>query len=161
LGGCANLEPLNTSAEASTSTGAWQAEFIQICQDYFPRWQGMNTWVLKEGPRGSWRGASTILRTTTEQGYCDHDSKTIYVSAPPEERKATIIHEICHAVTTGGHNKQWRGRLFRAGQRARELAETALATYLEEEANEYAEWPSRGGTSLYGPLEALMSDSPS
>src|SRR5207244_4471215 len=23
------------------------------------------------------------------------------------------------------------------------------------------EWPSRGGTSLYGPLEALMSDSPS
>lgn len=53
------------------------------------------------------------IRAERKFGYCDRAKKIIALSHPltklnTEERvKDTILHEIAHALTTGGHNKEF------------------------------------------------------
>lgn len=101
-----------------------RAEFEMICSNYFSRWRGATAWSFKEGPRAKWKDAAGVQRYTSECGYCDAETRTIWVSAPRSstvERKALIIHECTHAVTSGGHGRQFCSRLRQAAARAAEL----------------------------------------
>jgi hypothetical protein len=82
--------------------------------------------------------------TTRESGYCDRTTKTIYInvgeSASPDGR-LIIIHEICHAVTTGDHGTRFCARLRQSAQRAIALGNQPLHAQLLEEADSYEQAP--------------------
>lgn len=59
--------------------------------------------------------------------------------AGQDEMDRLLIHEICHAVASGGHGKVWQGRMDKAARRADELGRTRLAEMLRQEIVEYQE----------------------
>ena len=103
--------------------------FAEICRDYFPRWRNAVHWTVREGSRDQWVDDQGETRYTMEQGYCDSESCTIWVS---NLNKATLIHEICHAVTGPGHGKRFWARMRQAAQRAEARGETDLAAQLQK-----------------------------
>jgi hypothetical protein len=134
-------------------------KFEEICRTYFPRWHNAQHWKLQEGSRGQWVNAQGEIRYTTEQGYCDSAQRVIWVS---DTSKVTLIHEICHAVTGPSHGKRFRARLRQAAQHAEQLAETALALALSQEADGYEseEGERITPTSIYNMLEDIVRDVP-
>src|SRR6266446_128510 len=81
-------------------------EFRELCQTYFPRWRAATAWCLEESPCAAWINAQGKRQATPERGYCDPSTRRITIHVSPEnvlQRQATIIHEICHAITTVGH----------------------------------------------------------
>jgi hypothetical protein len=65
-------------------------------------------------------------------GYCDKKSKKIGLIRPT---KATIIHEICHAVTTKKHGEAWQNRMRKAIETARVL-NPEIVRDLEDQLNQ-------------------------
>ncbi len=104
--------------------------FAEICRDYFPRWRNAVHWQVRAGSRAQWVEAQGDTRDTTEQGYCDSEKRTIWLSDPS---KATLIHQICHAITGSGHDTRFWARMRQATQRAEALGETDLAAQLRRE----------------------------
>jgi predicted metal-dependent hydrolase len=103
-----------SAGETSRQRQDLQAELAAICLAYFPRWRQAKAWTLREGPRGQWLDEAGTVRTTSEYGYCDPATRTLWVQSGAAQRLVTIIHECCHAVTTGRHGPRFRARLCRA-----------------------------------------------
>jgi hypothetical protein len=149
---------------AEMTNHALHAEFEMICGNYFSRWRGATAWSFKEGPRAKWKDSTGATRYTSENGYCDPNTKQIWLSIPrssPIERKALIIHECTHAVTSGGHGRRFCSRLRRAASRAAELCEDALSTALAAEADMYSETPVIRRSHIYSLVEDILADIPS
>jgi hypothetical protein len=143
------------------------ALFRAICRDYFPRWRAGRHWRLVEGPHGSWVDAQGQTRTTAEQGYCDRTTNTIYLNrdwSNTYDPRLVLIHETCHAVTSGAHNRRFCARLRHAAERATALGDTALSTQLTDEADAYARVlaaPRRPGTSsIASRITDILCDTP-
>jgi hypothetical protein len=120
--------------------------FAEICRDYFPRWRNAQHWELRQGSRGQWIGAQGERLYTTEQGYCDPANRIIWLS---DTSTVTLIHEICHAVTSASHDKRFRTRLRKAAQHAERLGETTLAGALYKEADAYEDETAFTPTAAY------------
>jgi len=141
-----------------------RTEFEAICRDYFPRWRNASAWRLKEGPRAKWKDAAGVQRYTTESGYCDDATRTIWISVPrssPLERKSTIIHECTHAVTGAGHGRLFCSRLRQAASRAAELGEDYLRKALTTEADMYSETPIIRRSHVYSMVQDVLAEIPS
>src|SRR5437867_1252222 len=138
----------------SRTSRTLQAELHSICQTYFPRWRNATTWTLREGPRGHFvsRGRR---QTTSEMGFCDMSLKTIWVNCHRDQRTATLIHEVCHAVAGPGHGKRWCARIRAAGQQAARLGDAGLAAELIKEADSYADTPCVTASEIYCRVEQV------
>jgi hypothetical protein len=128
--------------------------FTAICQTYFPRWRAASTWTVRLGPRASWTNTHGQVCTSGELGYCDRAARTIWITPPVTHR--VLIHESCHAVTSGKHNARFCARLRTAAQQAQALGETALATALLEEADGYAAGTPVRASDIYAQVEEMI-----
>jgi hypothetical protein len=138
------------------------ATFRALCRDFFPRWRDSASWTIMEDSHGSWVDTQGNTQTTTEQGYCDGTTKTIYVNNGWKDRaecRLLIIHEICHAVTSGGHGKRFCTRLRQAAQRASALGDMTLSAQLLEEADGYECGPAFDA-SPYSCIPEILCDNP-
>jgi hypothetical protein len=143
-------------------SAALHATFRALCRDFFPRWRDSASWTIVEGPHGRWVDTQGNTHTTTEQGYCDGMTKTIYVNNGWKDRaecRQLIIHETCHAVTTGSHGTRFCARLRQAAQRASALGDESLSTQLLAEAEAYASGPV-DRASPYDRLQDILCDHP-
>jgi hypothetical protein len=104
-----------------------ETDFRDLCTRDVPRWRGAPQWTIREGPRGEWQ-CGTELRRSSEQGYCDPATKTIWVHVSWRDLHATIIHETCHAVAGGYHGARWQRRMRQA--QAAVCGEQELAEHL-------------------------------
>lgn len=125
-------------------------EFRAIKSLFFPRWDRANRWRISTRSR---RGV---------HGYCDRIRKVIEVAvAPsdPDERDLLLIHEICHAVTSGSHGKAWQARMGRAAERAGSFGRDRLAHRLREEVAAYRE-AGDWRTEMYLMVEGWLETQP-
>jgi hypothetical protein len=139
-----------------------QTTFREICRDFFPRWRTSTGWTIVEGPHGQWVDAQGETHTTREHGYCDLTTKTIFINhgwSRSSEYQLIIIHEICHAVTSGSHDKRFCTPLRHAAQRARDLGDRTLSAKLLEEADAYEHTALALG-SPYRRIPEIVRDNP-
>ncbi len=64
--------------------------FADVRRNYFPRWDRAGRWAVR---------ASAPPGRPTIRGYCDLDTRTIWIAHPDE---LTMIHEVVHAVAGAG-----------------------------------------------------------
>ena len=106
--------------------------FQDTCRDYFPRWRNAPHWKIREGSRAQWGGDDGGTWLSTEAGYCDEETRTIWITPHTNlPLKVMIIHEICHAVAGKWHGQRFFNRLHQASERATALGDTTLATELQ------------------------------
>lgn len=80
-------------------------EFIRTT--YFPRWDRAHEW-------------------TTEWGNAGHDCKKKKIVTKNGDRES-MIHEICHVITSLSHGKRWQARMEQAAQKAESIGNAELA----------------------------------
>jgi len=137
-----------------------QATFHHLCTLYFPRWRAADQWTIREGPRAHWHRGND-QRSTSEQGYCDHVTKTIWINVSGRDLHAAIIHETCHAVAGGYHGIRWQRRMVHAQIRAATLGDTPLAEALANDLEMYQRPGLRANaSSIYGRIEDILLDVP-
>src|SRR5262249_46996395 len=103
---------------------AARQDFKRVARDYFPRWHAWPRWRITTHPRRS------------SQGFCDDVRKVIEIRVArddADEFDAVMIHEICHAVTSGDHGKAWQHRMLQAADRAEKLGRPRLAKLLRDQ----------------------------
>lgn len=120
-----------------------------IASDFFPRWRA-SRWRFQIGDPPGCPGGD---------GWCDKDGHTVWIASAVaegdrDERDRTVIHEVCHAVTTIAHKKMFLGRLGRAAQRADEVGRLALAALLQLEVSLYEEEPDLRAADVYEMVRA-------
>ena len=135
--------------------------FQELSRVYFPRWRGAPMWTIRQGSRARWRNAQGEVCTSSEQGFCDDLTKTIWVNTRPDTLELVIIHEICHAVTSGGHDSQFCKRMRAAAKQATQLGNIVLAEKLEREAAMIEEQPRFTSGMAYQQTEDWIHDNPS
>jgi hypothetical protein len=64
-------------------------------------------------------------------GYCDPEGRKIIVSEGCPNHDDTLIHEICYAVASVGHDKKWQRRMEKAAQKAESIESMDLATAIQ------------------------------
>jgi hypothetical protein len=115
--------------------------FEAVRRAYFPRWDRQGRWTVRVGtPPGRPR-----LR-----GYCDPDTRTIWVAAHPDEH--TMIHEIVHAVAGPGHALRFQERLSKAADVAETQGNAELAGGIHKEVADYAGQPNLSAEDIYGQI---------
>jgi hypothetical protein len=100
--------------------------FDEIRRTYFPRWDRRRRWSFHVGIAPGMRRGS----------FCDTRAKAIYISPDDAESpgaRASIIHEITHAVGHLEHDPPFQHRLGRAADRAAELGDTGLASQIRDD----------------------------
>jgi hypothetical protein len=139
-----------------------QEEWLTLCRRYFPHWHQAHRWTLRNGTRGSYRMSSGKRTLTTEYGFCNTTTHRIYVSIPrtnPQERLLTLLHEGCHALTTGGHGVVWQRRMLTLADRVEQLGEVETAQALRKEVAGYAQ-ALRAVPLVYSLVEDWVIDNP-
>jgi len=76
-----------------------------------------------------------------------------------DEMDMLLIHEICHAVSTGGHGKVWLARLEKAAQKAEKVGRSRLAELLREEITRYQN-PTVGSGDAYRSIVDWVWENP-
>ena len=73
-------------------------------------------------------------------GYCDRDSKTIYLDLDENDWKTDmlIVHEICHAFRDcSNHGKFWRNKMMLVSDRCDQISNFRLADQIRHELENY------------------------
>jgi hypothetical protein len=141
--------------------GATKHLFKQIKREFFPNWDRMNQWKIRRGSRSKWKSGGQQF-FTHESGFCDREKKTIFVS-DSMDNELVIIHEICHAVASGGHGVVWQERFRKAATRAAALGKAELSSQILYEIGKYHEelkYLQGAATAVYGQIENGLLDSP-
>jgi len=108
------------------------AIFGELKEIYFPGWDKANEWHIR---------VSSGLRDIFASGECNCARKIIYLVPEGfrsvETLRATIIHEICHAIypDRSHRSKLFQHKLLRAAEQAQQLGQQSLA----EELNKHVE----------------------
>src|SRR5262249_42220725 len=112
----------------------------RVRADYFPPWRSASKRTVRfaEPPRN----------LANHAAFCDAYPRTIWInrSEPPLE---TLIHEMCHAVTPGGHGMKWQERMRLAARDAETYGDRALARALRGEVQSYFETPKITARGAY------------
>jgi hypothetical protein len=104
--------------------------FKTIAQIYFPRWRNTPKWRCVDGPHAHWVDARGAVHSSSEEGHCDPDTKTIYISLPTP---AVMIHEITHAVAGSSHGTAFRRRMLKAAKTADQQGDATLAATIQDD----------------------------
>ena len=110
-----------------------EQEYQNIRKLFFPRWDREGLWKASSNPPEDGKGCFSLA------GYCDPDNKIIHVMTDSEGYSLTLVHEICHAVTTQSHEKKWFQCMMKANVVADQLGNNQLATEIREDADMFAE----------------------
>ena len=110
-----------------------EQEYQNIRKLFFPRWDKEGLWRVSSNPPEDGKGCFSLA------GYCDPDNKIIHVMTDSEGYSITLVHEICHAVTTLSHRKKWFQRMKKANVVADQLGNNQLATEIRVDADMFAE----------------------
>ena len=109
-----------------------EQEYQNIRKLFFPRWDREGLWKVSSNLPEDGKVSSGL-------GYCDPDNKIIHVMTDSEGYSLTLVHEICHAVTTQSHKEKWFQRMMKANVVADQLGNNQLATEIREDADMFAE----------------------
>jgi hypothetical protein len=105
-----------------------QEQYEEVRRDFFPRWDRQKNWSLH-----------VIQDLDGAHGRCDAPHKRIVSGFNGDELVLVLIHEIAHAVVSGGHGKKWQARMERAAIAAEGLGRMELAGLLRKEIAGYSD----------------------
>lgn len=117
-----------------------------IRRDYFPKWDRQGEWRMRLSSVGA------------EHGRCYPEKKLITIARVldgKDERDALMIHEICHAVTSGSHGEPWLRRMEKAVSHAQTLGRDQLAELLQKQVAEYREAGPSSVNEVYSELSTI------
>ena len=109
-----------------------EQEYQNIRKLFFHRWDREGLWKVSSNLPEDGKVSSGL-------GYCDPDNKIIHVMTDSESYSLTLVHEICHAVTTQSHEKKWFQRMMKANVVADQLGNNQLATEIREDVDMFDE----------------------
>jgi hypothetical protein len=123
-----------------------RAAFVFVKTAFFPRWDKNESWRVQ------------YSKTRKCQGRADDEAKTIiYGSGDPV---LVLAHEICHAVTNGGHGKKWIARYEKVAVRASRIGMAELSKQIREEIEQYRGRPREDlATCIYEDIEDIILNS--
>lgn len=120
--------------------------------NFFPRWDKGRSWAVQ------------ITKDLPSHGRCFSETKSIHIQHMPKddnELNCLLIHETCHAVTSGGHAKRWQGRMFKSAQRAEQIGLKKLAMMICDEIEGYIHRVLNFSASyVYGQIADFVVESP-
>ena len=73
-------------------------------------------------------------------GFCDKESKTIYLDLHENDWKidVLIVHEICHTFhNCGNHGKLWKNKMIEVSERCDNIKKFRLADQIRHELENY------------------------
>ena len=132
-----------------------EREYQNIRKLFFPRWDREGLWKVSSNPPEDRKGCFSLA------GYCDPDNKIIHVMTDSEGYNLTLVHEICHAVTTQSHEKKWFQRMMKANVVADQLGNHQLATEIREDADMFAAAPRLSADYIESRFCDAVFDAPS
>lgn len=121
--------------------GQWE----MVRKEFFPRWDREKQWKC--------------YATDADgcDGECSKDRKIIKLAHfTPETLLLLLVHEICHAVTRGGHGREWCARMTVAAKRAETIGMKALAAQLRKELRDYKSSPKITSADIYDRMEEVV-----
>jgi len=118
-----------------------EREYQNIRKLFFPRWDREDLWKVSSKLPEDRKSCVGLM------GYCNTDNKIIHVMTDSEGYSLTLVHEICHAVTTQSHDKKWCRRMMKATAVANQLGNHQLAVMIKEEVDGYAKGLRFGGAA--------------
>ena len=130
-----------------------EQEYQNIRKLFFPRWDREGLWKVSSNPPEDGKVSSGL-------GYCDPDNKIIHVMTDSEGYSITLIHEICHAVTTQSHEKKWFQRMMKANVVADQLGNDQLATEIREDVDMFATAPRLSAAEVESRFCDAVIDAP-
>ena len=130
-----------------------EREYQNIRKLFFPRWDSEGLWKVSSNPPEDGKVSSGL-------GCCDPDSKIIHVMTDSEGYNLTLVHEICHAVTTQSHEKKWFQRMMKANVVADQLGNDQLATEIREDADMFAAAPRLSAAEVESQFCDAVIDAP-
>jgi hypothetical protein len=102
------------------STRQQSKHAIKVLAEQLLAESNLHDWAIQDLTRRNLKGRAY---TPWLEGLCDYDSKIIFlklsrlVDHPVEYRRAVILHEIAHAISTScGHDLEWAECMMRLGQ---------------------------------------------
>ena len=131
-----------------------EQEYQNIRKLFFPRWDREGLWKVSSNPPEDRKGCFSLA------GYCDPDNKIIHVMTDSEGYSLTLVHEICHAVTTQSHEKKWFQRMMKANVVADQLGNNQLATEIREDADMFAAAPRLSAAEVESRFCDAVIDAP-
>ena len=126
-----------------------QVAFDYVCKTFFPRWDRGKHWKIQN------------VYSLPCEGQCEPESKTISLKSVhdnDDELHFIIIHEICHAWSTG-HSKKWRNRMQKAEVKAKKIGRHKLSRMLKKEIELYASSTKIRASHVYNSIEDAVFDS--
>ena len=125
-----------------------EAEFDWVRRVFFPRWKAGAEWKLLVQQRTDYG---------LELGFCESELRCILVSPSLRSNhlafRLTLVHEVCHAVTSAAHGKKWSRRMLSAAKVAETIGETRLAVDLNKEVESYEKPWRVNAATVYGEIE--------
>ena len=105
-----------------------QEAFRYVRENIFPKWDFKGQWNVKKVKR--------LPISAPVIAYTNHSLKTIFVNYLPNNKNSLyclLIHEICHAITSGQHNKRWETRVMKSADKATKMDNIQLAKLIYED----------------------------
>ncbi len=105
-----------------------QRAFRDVRENIFPRWDFKGRWSVKR--------VKHLPISAPIIAYTNHSLKTIFVNYLPKSKDnlySLLIHEICHAITSGQHNKEWEKRMMKSADKATKMDNIQLAKLIYED----------------------------
>jgi hypothetical protein len=98
-----------------------QRAFRDVRRNFFPRWDPKGQWAVKK--------VRHLPISAPVIAYTSHSLKTIFINYLPNTKNnlySILIHEICHATTSGQHNKKWEKRMMKSADKTRKIGNIQL-----------------------------------
>ena len=129
---------------------ATQTVWKMVRKTFFPLWDRENKWKYRQ-----------VADADGCEGKCLWSCKTIKLTNGSRiELTQLFVHEICHAVTPGGHGRKWLRRMELAARKADTIGMKDLALRLRTEIKEYSQTPRVTRSEVYGRAQDIMVDCP-
>lgn len=115
---------------------------------FFPQWDRARRWRIRTG------------RHSSALGFCDRARRVVLVAPTGDDlcRLQTLLHEISHAITGGGHGATWRRRHGQAANQADPMGLEGLGRAIRAEIAQYEQTPRTLAPEVYVTLEDAVSE---
>lgn len=125
-----------------------KTEWEMIRKEFFPRWDRARQWKCRR-----------VADADGCHGRCLWDRKIIELAYFTEKTLLTLlVHEMCHAVTRGGHGAEWLARMTMAAKRADDIGMKSLAGEIRSEVRDYKGSPKITAADIYNRMEDVVCD---
>jgi hypothetical protein len=139
----------------------YQAAFEYVRKTFFPKWDGGREWRIE-----------VVDDLEDAGGRCCPEATCIKVlkALTGDHLLATLIHEICHAITYCGHGVTWAELMERSAKKADKVGMSRLAILLREDKLAHVQIavqhmatvqdPPLSARVLYDDIENIVMDLP-